>query len=156
MNKRPARLMIRNLFENLIRPRYLAHAARVVPAGTAELSWVTTIAVLAAPTATELNAGVDLTSFARNIPNVPETANNADIANLSSLFNARQPASFGGDDLSIDLYMDDATDTAYDTLIRSTAGFWVVALYGLATPGTFAIGCHRLGQQDEGSGSLPL
>ena len=113
--------------------------ARVNPPGVTEVVWATTVTI-AAPTAAQCNAGVDLTSFVRGIPSVPETGNTADTADLSSKFNKRIPASYGGDNLTIEFYQDDTTDTAYDTLIRSTAGFWIIAWDGLAATGTFAIG----------------
>ena len=131
---------IARAFRNLIRPKYLAHAARLVAAGTAESHWVTTISDVLLPTAAELNAGVDLTGFARNIPSLPETGNTADTADLSSLFNKRIAADHGGDNAGIDFYMDDdGTDLAYTTLPRATAGFLVIPFYGLATKGTFAV-----------------
>ena len=112
--------------------------ARINPPGVVEAHWVPTISVAGAPTAAELNAGADLTSFVRGVPSVPETGNMADTADLSSKFNKRIPASWGGDTLTIELYRDDATDTAYTTLVRGSAAYWVVAWDGLATAGTFA------------------
>lgn len=114
--------------------------ARIHPPGVALLSIVDTIANLAAPTPAELNAGDDLTEFARGMPNIPETGNTADISNLSSKFNARQGASYGGDTATAEFYRDDATDTAYTTMTRGKQTHLVLARDGVATPGTFAIG----------------
>lgn len=115
--------------------------ARVNPPGTVEVWWEPgPISNTAAPSlAGELGSAVDLTSFARNVPSIPETGNTADISDLSSGFNKRQAASYGGDNLTAEFYMDDgASDTAYTTLTRGTSGFLLVAWYGLATAGTLA------------------
>lgn len=113
--------------------------ARVNPPGTVEVAWMTTVSDYTAPTAAELNAATDLTGFCRGVPSIPETGNTADISDLSSGFNKRQAASYGGDNLTLECYMDDTTDTAYTTLTRGTSGYLVVAWYGLATAGSFAI-----------------
>jgi hypothetical protein len=113
--------------------------ARVNPPGVTEVAWATTLTI-AAPTAAQCEAAVDLTSFVRGIPSIPETGNTADTADLSSKFNKRIPASYGGDNLTIEFYRDDATDTAYTTAVRGTAGFWIIAWDGLASAGTWAIG----------------
>lgn len=123
----------------LWRPKYLVHAARIVPPEVVEVVWVTTIALPAAPTAAELNAGVDITGFLRGVPSIPETGNTADISDLSSKFNKRQAATHGGDVLTLEAYRDDTADTAYTTLLRTTQGFLVVAWDGLAAAGTFAV-----------------
>lgn len=112
--------------------------ARINPPEVVEVHWVATISSTAAPTIAECNAGVDVTEFCRGVPTFAETGNTADISNLSSRFNARQVASYGGDNFTLELYRDDASDTAYETLIRGTAGNFVVAWDGLATTGTFA------------------
>lgn len=114
--------------------------ARINYPGVAEAVWVTTTTDYTIMTASEANAGTDLTGFVRGVPSIPETGNTADTADLSSKFNKRIAASFGGDNLSMTIYLDDVTDTAYELLTRSTSGYLVVAWYGLATPGTFAIG----------------
>ena len=110
---------------------------RVNPPEVTEAVWVTTIAVAGAPTSTEVNNGQDLTSFIRGIPSVPETGNTADTADLSSKFNKRIPASYGGDNITVECWRDDTTDTAYDTLARGTVGYWVIPWDGLATAGTY-------------------
>ena len=113
--------------------------AKYGPAGVSEVWWVTTIALPAAPTAIELNAGVDLTSFVRTLPDVPRSGNTIDVAVLSSKFEARQVGTRGGDVATIEVLRDNATDTAYTTLAEDTAGYLVLARKGLATASTFAI-----------------
>ena len=114
--------------------------ARVSPPGNTEVYWVVTITDYTAPTSTLLNTNVDLTSFCRGVPSIPETGNTADTSNLSSGFNSRQAASYGGDNITLEMYRDNLTDTAFDTLTRGLQGHLVVAWDGLATAGTFAIG----------------
>ena len=115
---------------------------RVNPPGVTEVVWVPAIADTAAPTTTELNHAnaKDLTGYVRGIPSVPETGNTADTADLSSKFNKRIPASYGGDNLTIEFWRDDdGTDLAYETATRGAEGDWVIPWDGLATAGTFAV-----------------
>lgn len=114
--------------------------ARYATPGKSEAWWVVTIADYNAPTAAELNAGVDLTGFSRVLPSVPRGLNTVDIADLSSKYEKRQVGTRGGDILTWEVFRDDATDTGVDTLTEDTAGFMVLARKGLATTGTFAIG----------------
>lgn len=113
--------------------------AKYAPPEVTEVHWVTTIAALATPTSTELNAGQDLTAFVRNMPDLPRSLNLVDVATLDSKYEKRQVGTRGGELLTLEILRDDAADTAYTTLAEDTAGFLVVARKGLATPGTFAI-----------------
>lgn len=113
--------------------------AKYGPAGRSEAVWVTTIAVAGAPTATELNAGVDLTASIRTLPDIPRSGNTIDVATLDSKFEARQVGTRGGDVASVELLRDTGTETALTALAEDTAGFLVLARKGLATAGTFAI-----------------
>ncbi len=101
---------------------------------------MTTIADPTAPTATELNAGVDLTGFTRALPSVPRGLNLVDTADLSSKYEKREVGTRGGDVLGWTVFRDDAADTAVDTLTEDTVGFMVMARKGLVLAGTFAIG----------------
>lgn len=112
---------------------------RINPPEIVEVHFGTTVADLTAPTAAELVAFTDVTSDSRGVPNIPETGNTADTADLSSKFNKRQAASHGGDNFVLEFYRDLGTDTAYDLLLRSTAGFFAVAWDGLAAAGVWAI-----------------
>lgn len=112
--------------------------ARKQAAGNLRVSWVTTIANIAAPTTSELNAGVDLTPFLRRDGlKMPMKGNVADASDLSSPFNKQAPGTFGGDSWSLGLYRDDTTDTAWTTLAppttaapNGTAGYLVVRRFG--------------------------
>ena len=109
--------------------------------GRSEIAWVTTIAVAGAPTAAELNAGVDLTGFVREMPTIPRATNQSDNTDISSTFESRNIGTRGGDvvDVIVKRFTTTATDTAYTTLAEDTAGFLIVARKGLATTGTFAV-----------------
>lgn len=114
--------------------------ARYATPGKSEVYWGTTVANSAAPTSTELNAFTDITGFCRVLPSVPRGLNTVDIADLSSKYEKRQVGTRGGDILGVEVFRDDATDTAVTTLTEDTAGFLALARKGLATPGTWAIG----------------
>lgn len=114
--------------------------ARKIGAGVLELSYVLTIAVPAAPTAAELNAGTFLTGFLTDGGlSTPLDGSIVDAADMGSAFNKTASGTFGGQALTLELFRDDAADTAWTTLQRGTVGFIVVARFGLATPGTYAI-----------------
>lgn len=113
--------------------------AKYAPPEVTEVWWVTTVANAAAPTATELNAGVDLTSFVRNMPDLPRNANLIDTATLASKYETREVGTRGGELLSMEILRDNATDTAYTTLAEDTVGFLAIARQGLATAGTWAV-----------------
>ena len=115
--------------------------ARYVPEGTMEISFVTTVSSADAPTATELNAGVDLTSFAVGDLDMPFEGSTAEAGDLSSRFNKTAPGDFGGQEGSCTFHKDDtfANDTAWTTLPRDTEGYIAVAPRGLSTAGTWAI-----------------
>ena len=115
--------------------------SRINPPGVVEVYFgIGAIADYTAPTSAELNALTDVTGDCRGVPSIPDTGNTADSSDLSSKFNKRNAASHGGDDLSLDLYRDDTTDTSYDLLLRGSSGHFAVAWDGIATPGTWAIG----------------
>jgi len=112
---------------------------RINPPEIVEVYFGLSVAIITAPTASELNAFTDVTSDCRGVPAAPDTANTAPSADLSSKFNKTVPASTGGDSFSLELYRDLGPDIAYDLLVAGTNGFYAVAWDGLAAPGTWAI-----------------
>ena len=112
--------------------------AKYAPTGKTELFWVTTISNTAAPTAAELNAGVDLSTFVRNMPDIPRTLNLVDVATIDSKFEKRQVGTRGGDQITLEILRDDSADTAYTTLAEDTVGYLVLGRKGIATAGTWA------------------
>src|SRR5829696_2456033 len=96
--------------------------------GKFRVAWVPSIANIAAPTTTELNAGMLLqtTMTADGFAGWrPETAD-VDSSSLASTFttNVNGRTSFSGPMLR--LKKQSGSDTIYDTLVRDTAGYVVV------------------------------
>jgi pyruvate carboxylase len=102
--------------------------ADVVADGKTRVYWVTTISNQNAPTTTELNAGMDLTSTltADGLNGFqPDTAP-VDTSSLASTFtsNVNGRTSFSGPKLR--LKKQASGDTIFTTLVRDTAGFLVI------------------------------
>lgn len=96
--------------------------------GKTRVYWVTSIANIAAPTTTELNAGIDLTSTmtADGLSGFnPDTAD-VDTSSLASTFttNVNGRTSFSNTQLT--LKRQSGTDTIFNTLTRDTAGYVVI------------------------------
>jgi len=96
--------------------------------GKTRVYWVTTIASQNAPTTSELNAGIDLTSTltADGLSGFqPDTAD-VDTSSLASTFtsNVNGRSSFSNSRLR--LKKQSGTDTIFTTLVRDTAGFLVI------------------------------
>lgn len=102
--------------------------ADITADGKTRVSWVPTIANIAAPTTTELNAGMLLhsTLTADGLAGFrPETAD-VDTSSLDSTFSTmvNGRTSFSGTMLR--LKKQSGTDTIFDTLVRDTAGYVVI------------------------------
>jgi hypothetical protein len=115
-----------------------AATGKYAPPGFTKVAWVTTLTV-SAPTAAQLNAGVRLETFVRNMPNLPRAANLVDVATLDSKYEKRQVGTRGGEVISAEFLRDGTADTAYTTLAEDTVGYFVVARKGIAGA-TFAAG----------------
>jgi len=100
----------------------------VIADGRTRVTWVPTIADIAAPTITELEAGEDLQHVITADGLIGFEASTAEVDNtsLASTFDTRKPgrASFSGTMLR--LKKQDGTDTVYDTLVRGTTGHIVI------------------------------
>lgn len=99
--------------------------ADITSDGKTRVYWVTSIANINAPTTTELNAGIDLTSTltADGLSGFnPDTAD-VDTSSLASTFttNVNGRTSFSNTQLT--LKRQASGDTIFTTLIRDTAGF---------------------------------
>jgi hypothetical protein len=82
------------------------------------VDWVVTIANTAAPTAAELNAGTNLSTFVSKDGVQPGlSSNNVDVANISSNFDAQVVGSYGGT-LNLRGFR------------KSTDTFWTLQVYG--------------------------
>jgi len=102
--------------------------ADITSDGKTRVYWVPTVANINAPTTTELNAGMDLTSTmtadGRSGFN-PDTAD-VDTSSLASTFttNVNGRTSFSNTQLT--LKRQSGTDTIFTTLTRDTAGYVVI------------------------------
>jgi hypothetical protein len=102
--------------------------ADVVADGKTRVSWVPTIANIAAPTTTELNAGMLLQTLltADGLGGFqPETAK-VDTSSLASTFNTARNGRTSFDSPTLTLKKQDSADTAYTTLIRGATGYIVI------------------------------
>lgn len=102
--------------------------ADITSDGKTRVYWVTSIANIAAPTTSELNAGIDLTSTmtADGLSGFnPDTAD-VDTSSLASTFttNVNGRTSFSNTQLT--LKRQSGTDTIFTTLVRDTAGYVVI------------------------------
>jgi hypothetical protein len=102
--------------------------ADITADGKTRVYWVTTIANIAAPTTTELNAGIDLTSTltADGLSGFqPDTAD-VDTSSLASTFNTTVNGRTSFSNTRLRLKKQSGTDTIFTTLVRDTAGYVVI------------------------------
>lgn len=114
---------------------------RYVFEGTGEVWLVPTISSGGAPTATELNAGTDLTEQLVGDLVLPFDGTTADSADASSKFNKTVSGDFGGASGSFTIHKEQllADDTVFTALPRDTTGYLCISERGLATSGTWAV-----------------
>ena len=102
--------------------------ADIVADGKIKVYWLTSCANINAPTTTELNAGMDLTStltadgFAGWAPDTAAV----DTSSLASTFNTSVNGRTSFSNTKLQLKRQSGTDTIFTTLVRDTAGFVVV------------------------------
>lgn len=102
--------------------------ADITSDGRTRVYWVTSIANINAPTTTELNAGIDLTSTltADGLSGLnPDTAD-VDTSSLASTFTTNTNGRTSFSNTQLTLKKQSGTDTIFTTLVRDTAGFLVV------------------------------
>lgn len=102
--------------------------ADITADGKTRVYWVTSIANINAPTTTELNAGMDLTSTltADGLSGFNPNTADVDTSSLASTFttNVNGRTSFSNTQLT--LKRQSGTDTIFTTLTRDTAGYVVI------------------------------
>jgi hypothetical protein len=102
--------------------------ADITADGKTRVYWVTSISNQAAPTTTELNAGIDLTSTltADGLSGLnPDTAD-VDTSSLASTFSTNVNGRTSFSNTQLTLKKQSGTDTIFTTLTRDTAGFLAV------------------------------
>lgn len=102
---------------------------RVIPNEQTWVGFATTIAsATLVPTAAEITAAINLTPLLMGI-NASSTGNTVPTPSFDTLFETTiigtSQATF-----SADFYRDDLADTAWDTLPRTTAGFFIISRFG--------------------------
>lgn len=102
--------------------------ARIIPNENTFVQFVPTIANLAAPTKTEIAAGVNLTPFVISI-NASTRGNVVQTPSFDTKFETSIPGTVTAT-FEMDLYRDDENDDAWDTLPRDTRGYVVVTRFG--------------------------
>jgi len=111
--------------------------ARYANDGMLKIYVVATIANIAAPTTTELNAGTAITNFVtKDGLTVPSNQNYVDNASLAETFDAQVVGSFGGPVSMIGI-RDNATDTFWNLVVYGTNTHLVVRR-GFATATAWA------------------
>jgi len=94
--------------------------------GMTKVSWVATIASKAAPTAAELTAGTDITTYlTKDGLKVPQSQNMVDNTSLAETFDAKVVGSWGGD-ISLTMKRDNGADTAWALFDYAETGYLVV------------------------------
>lgn len=114
---------------------------RYVPEGTVEIALVTTASDYTAITAAECNAGLDVTTQMVGDIDLPFSGEVVDAADMSSRLNKTAPGDYGGTAGSFTIHKEKASgdDGAWTAFARDVIGYLVIAVRGLATPGTFAV-----------------
>lgn len=106
--------------------------ARIIPNENAYVAFVPTIANMAAPTAAELTAGKELTSYLISM-NASTQGNTVPTPDISTLFETNIPGTVQAS-LTADFYRDDTVgvggDLAWKTLPRKTSGYFVIQRFG--------------------------
>ena len=112
--------------------------AKVIPNEETAVRFVTTLSSTTSPTATQINAGVDLTPLLVSIT-ASATGNTVPTPALDNLFETSIPGTSSAT-FSADFYRDDAADTAWTTLPRRTAGYFVITRFNAAATRLAAAG----------------
>lgn len=100
--------------------------------GRAKAFWVTTLTDPANPSATEVNAGTEITPALRGIPDYPRTGQVADDADLSSRVNKQKRGTIDLGDVSLTMKRTTATETEYSAINEGDAGYLVIFRKGTA------------------------
>jgi hypothetical protein len=138
--------------------------ADITADGKTRVYWVSAIASQAAPTTTELNAGIDLTSTltADGLAGFqPDTAD-VDSSSLASLFTSNVNGRTSFSNTQLTLKKQSGTDTIFTTLVRDAAGFLVIRrsiAQGTAWASTQAIEvypvvCEEVARVDPGANTM--
>jgi hypothetical protein len=102
--------------------------ARLIPNENTWVGFATAVANKSAPTPTEVSGAVNLTPFLISI-NASSRGNTVPTPAFDTLFETSIPGTNTAT-FDADFYRDDTNDLAWDTLPRSTKGFFLVSRFG--------------------------
>lgn len=104
----------------------LAASTRYYPPGTRQVYWVPSIASIAAPTRSELDAGTDLTGEVAAMAGFDPTSATVDTPDLATRFTPQIPGAITVSASTITLYASEDSQDIRQILPRDTSGFVVV------------------------------
>ena len=100
--------------------------AAYIHEGMTKVSWVVTLSSVSSPTAVQLTAGTDITTFmTKDGLNISLSQNNVDNTSLAETFDSQLVGSWSGDP-SLTFKRDNTADTAWDLFEWGAVGFLVV------------------------------
>lgn len=102
--------------------------SRLIPNENTWLGFATTVASIAAPTAAEVDAAVELAPFLISL-NASSRGNVVPTPSLDTLFETSIPGTVQAS-FDADFYRDDDNDLAWETLPRATEGYFVISRFG--------------------------
>jgi hypothetical protein len=104
----------------------IAGSHRYIPEGVRHFNFLPAVAVLSAPTRSEINAGTDLTPEVSGFGNWGISATAVPTPDLASTFTPSIPGLTTVDGSTIDMYADNASADVRALLPRNTVGFILV------------------------------
>lgn len=102
--------------------------ARLIADGEVKMQWAPTVADMTAPTAAEITAGDEITSFISSLE-TPLEGSAPDASDVSSAFNKTVAGTYGGS-VSAEMYRDDTDDDAFAMFPRNTTGYLIIRRFG--------------------------
>lgn len=108
--------------------------AKIIPNGESWIGFATTLASKTAPTVANIDAATNFTPTLISIT-ATSTGNSVPTPTLDTLFETNIPGTSSAS-FSADFYRDTVStvDTAYTTLVRGTAGFFLISRFGGGGP----------------------
>lgn len=113
--------------------------ARLIPNENTWIGFAAANAItnIAAPTAAQIAAAVDLTGFTISL-NASSRGNTVPTPAFDTLFET-STAGTSAATFDADFYRDDTTDTAWETLPRGTRGFFIISRFGGSGTGNLPV-----------------
>lgn len=103
--------------------------SRIIANEEVWIGFATTVANISAPTTAEIDGATDLTGFLVTL-DASTTGNQVPTPAFDSLFETSISGTVTST-FTAEFYRDDASDTAWTTLPRATAGYFIIGRFGL-------------------------